>query len=42
MKIAINIKLRNPEWYWKDKKRKGEMSREEWMMINKDKIQKHT
>lgn len=46
MKIAVSIKVRNPEYYWskeeiKKSHKEGEMSYEEWLMINGDKIQKH-
>lgn len=47
MKIAVNIKVRNPEWYWpkermSDSKNKDSMSRKEWEMLNEDKIPKHS
>ena len=43
MKIAVNIKVMNPEWYWTkeqiaESKKKGSMSRAEWEMLNEDKI----
>lgn len=43
MKIAVNIKVRNPEWYWtKEQLEKNKDYRKEWEMINGDKIDKHT
>jgi hypothetical protein len=47
MKIAVNIKVRNPEWYWPkerliDSTKKDSMSRKEWEMLNEDKIPKHS
>lgn len=47
MKIAVNIKVRNPEWYWTkeqiaESKKKGSMSRAEWEMLNEDKIPKYS
>lgn len=42
MKISINIKVRNPDWYFEDEPDNEGMSREEYMMINGDKIPKHT
>lgn len=47
MKIAVIIKVRNPEWYWTkeellESKNGKSMSREEWLFINGDKISKHT
>lgn len=46
MKIAVSIKVRNPEYYWteeevKESQKEDEMSYEEWLTINGDKIQKH-
>jgi len=46
MKISVNIRVRNPEYYWSkqelDKSKRGEgMSREEWLMINDSKVWKH-
>lgn len=46
MNVSINIKVRNPEWYWgqqdiKASMKKGEMSYDEWKMINEGKIYKH-
>ncbi|MFL5765788.1 MAG: hypothetical protein ACJ77K_17715 [Bacteroidia bacterium] len=44
MKVAINIKLRNPDWFWEPermKDKKGEMTRKEWEMINEDKVSKY-
>ena len=47
MKIAVNIKVRNPEWYWTkeqltESKKKDSMSRKEWEMLTEDKIPKHS
>ncbi len=47
MKVAVNIKVRNPEWFWSQKEikksnKEGEMSYEEWKMINEGKIAKYT
>lgn len=46
MKISVNIKVRNPEWYWTpeellESKEAGSLSREDFEAINGDKIKKH-
>ena len=42
MKIALNFKVRNPEWYWPETKiKESEGYYETWKILNEDKIYKH-